>query len=150
MNGYHSQVSIHAPARGATRCQKVMFQSTRPRGATSAHANVSIHAPARGATIGESNVDRAVRCFNPRARAGRDASSSSIRGQRLVVSIHAPARGATYGSCCGHPMTNCFNPRARAGRDTRDSWLAQLRLAGFNPRARAGRDPWRCSCNVRL
>ena len=58
----NNEVSIHAPARGATySCQMIVsysgFQSTRPRGARPAEARhapddrqVSIHAPARGAT----------------------------------------------------------------------------------------------------
>ena len=54
-------VSIHAPARGATRLRlltrpEIRFQSTRPQGARLGSAakyqavSVSIHAPARGAT----------------------------------------------------------------------------------------------------
>ena len=105
--GHHRpQVSIHAPARGATRFlihkhPYVVFQSTRPRGARPA-------GPCFGSIL---------RCFNPRARAGRDITvlkpleamvqfqSTRPRGARpddgarsLVtheVSIHAPARGAT-------------------------------------------------------
>ncbi len=79
-----------------------MFQSTRPRGARP-------H-PSQGFAL-------ALHCFNPRARAGRDApphppiievakfQSTRPRGARLgslperypylTVSIHAPARGAT-------------------------------------------------------
>ena len=56
-------VSIHAPARGATTVSPVcsiigMFQSTLPRGERQAQrypfavlTPVSIHAPARGATV---------------------------------------------------------------------------------------------------
>jgi len=56
------EVSIHAPAWGATRlpregCAPAGFQSTRPRGARLGHVDdfafqvaVSIHAPAWGAT----------------------------------------------------------------------------------------------------
>ena len=147
-----NQVSIHAPARGATAEQfpKIhifsQFQSTRPRGARrfrilsfSAVTAVSIHAPARGATSRRAHGASKSRCFNPRARAGRDAicvvrkrrrimfQSTRPRGARhssllyrwvpSLVSIHAPARGATLtapGFCCIH---GGFNPRARAGRD---------------------------------
>ncbi len=54
-------VSIHAPARGATRSsaiwnQSALFQSTRPRGARRDHQRFGINR----------------HCFNPRARAGRD------------------------------------------------------------------------------
>ena len=56
-------VSIHAPARGATNRQsqnqcRQKFQSTRPRGAR------------RGSAIPLARP----RCFNPRAREGRDMS----------------------------------------------------------------------------
>ena len=82
---YLMDVSIHAPARGATR--KAIEQkkeaegfNPRPRTGGDCHASesgkirgtVSIHAPARGATNGERWNDD---IFN--------------------VSIHAPARGAT-------------------------------------------------------
>ncbi len=81
-------VSIHAPARGATRDELVAPQrhrcsfNPRPRAGRDARRavaidhghDVSIHAPARGATT------RCVRCcaaddgFNPRPRAGGDCS----------------------------------------------------------------------------
>jgi len=102
---YKLNVSIHAPARGATTrrrrgCRCVVFQSTRPRGARQL-SNIFIPP-----------VER----FNPRARAGRDRNvpvfgrkfmfqSTRPRGARQLsihrdirsscVSIHAPARGAT-------------------------------------------------------
>ena len=80
-------VSIHAPARGATglkdgaaRVQNT-FQSTRPRGARRQwwhiavlKARVSIHAPARGATCDCYPRHLSARCFNPRAREGRDVT----------------------------------------------------------------------------
>ena len=80
----YSCVSIHAPARGATRFH--------PR--TGAPCKVSIHAPARGATPRKGDEIHHLDGFNPRPRAGGDwpwpnTSSGS------VVSIHAPARGAT-------------------------------------------------------
>ena len=79
------------------------FQSTRPCGArrTSSIAyrvpfNVSIHAPVRGATGDDRPILRKMqRCFNPRARTGRDV-------MRVV------------NGCC---WDSCFNPRARTGRD---------------------------------
>ena len=78
-----NEVSIHAPARGATLTKDEtgalpVFQSTRPRGAR--------HAAGNGRPL--------RRCFNPRAREGRDLSSSRGRAES-GVSIHAPARGAT-------------------------------------------------------
>ncbi len=145
-----ARVSIHAPARGATGLQRDMFNKlvvsihAPARGATS-HVGpvadlgaVSIHAPARGATCTGRCARRLTRCFNPRARAGRDAAQSGA----------------------GSPASS-FNPRARAGRD-RGKGCARVHQSfqstrprgarrgqslprddprgGFNPRARAGRD----------
>ncbi len=55
-------VSIHAPARGATEggnCESQLHQ-------------VSIHAPARGATSADATEHADNQCFNPRPRAGGD------------------------------------------------------------------------------
>ena len=77
-------ISIHAPARGATREQALpfkpdIFQSTLPRGERRIFLQfqipyfvISIHAPARGAT-----------------------KSTFLHSIWLAISIHAPARGAT-------------------------------------------------------
>ena len=102
-----SDVSIHAPARGATGRQHHDRRLCM----------VSIHAPARGATKSlprfwamrgcfnprarEGRDTRtklqvtAIKCFNPRAREGRDCGEYPHAG-RDNVSIHAPARGATW------------------------------------------------------
>ena len=104
-NGW--QVSIHAPAWGATwsgssglRAGRG-FQSTRPRGARRLRRPeigrvrvVSIHAPAWGAT----------------RHGARDNA-------HRVVSIHAPAWGATTTRWWRSPTVLSFNPRARVGRD---------------------------------
>ncbi len=78
-------VSIHAPVRGATSVRRADRQMRR----------VSIHAPVRGATPSRCCHHATRRCFNPRARAGRDQPARC----RLALAI------------------KCFNPRARAGRD---------------------------------
>ena len=79
-----AQISIHAPARGATqtlcdRRRAGRFQSTLPHGERRAEmdffiqqAQISIHAPAQGAT--------ALR---------------EHRSYQTAISIHAPAQGAT-------------------------------------------------------
>ena len=102
----HQPVSIHAPARGATwrHCRAwsiPRFQSTRPHGARRSmwkpylpRGCVSIHAPARGATCTRWRRPRKPRCFNPRARTGRDPPQARPAGPRCR-----------------------FNPRARTGRD---------------------------------
>ncbi len=84
---------------GLTETFKLLFQSTRPHGAR----------PAVG------DRWRGPRCFNPRARMGRD-NRRAYFGSECIVSIHAPAWGATGGSA-GLPDPARFNPRARMGRD---------------------------------
>jgi len=169
---HHTKVSIHAPARGATLSVQVAlsvpvkFQSTRPRGARPVPIqhkhngkHVSIHAPARGATFLSRRVTRPLPCFNPRARAGRDANSwnsvcfdrgfnpraragrdgiSCLQHSRCIVSIHAPARGATRIPCGYSPFPKFQSTRPRGAR--RSAWRLQEKLSRFNPRARAGRD----------
>ena len=90
-----NKISIHAPARGATRCSPFRladhntFQSTLPRGERRSIAlividgpeYISIHAPARGATLTVHSFCR-------------------LR----IISIHAPARGATSILSKIHPM----------------------------------------------
>ena len=77
-------VSIHAPAKGAT-CEV---------GSINVEVIVSIHAPAKGATISAIDMLCICICFNPRAREGRDMIILKDRHCNLV-SIHAPAKGAT-------------------------------------------------------
>ena len=100
-------VSIHAPARGATRAVR-----RQPW-----NAQVSIHAPARGATATRRPPCSTSRGFNSRARKGRD-ESRLYHGLGREVSIHAPARGATYAIMSHKPTRGGFNSRARKGRDS--------------------------------
>ena len=135
-------VSIHAPARGATRAA----------GSRRTVGRVSIHAPARGATH-VSQLASALAAFQstrPRgarllslaiARSGKpEFQSTRPRGARpstqtvsngaWKVSIHAPARGATRNSAPNSSSAG-FNPRAREGRDAdalRDKLSAQVSI----------------------
>ena len=59
---FSQPVSIHAPAWGATRYRPLLIVND----------NVSIHAPAWGATCTCAPYAPCPRCFNPRARVGRD------------------------------------------------------------------------------
>ena len=123
------RVSIHAPAKGATR--RIARLRGLPKGfnpraregrdlrcalPSSALSAVSIHAPAKGATWGAGSAP----C--PK-----------------VVSIHAPAKGATARSLWPAARIPSFNPRAREGRDLYQS-LRPATFKCFNPRAREGRD----------
>ena len=115
-------VSIHAPAWGATRLRyracrlRSEFQSTHPRGVrrrrdreTIRHAHVSIHAPAWGAT----RQERRRRMPRP-------------------VSIHAPAWGATQGSAS---IRSCRN------------WFQSTHPRGVRRRNQKGKAP---SCRVSI
>lgn len=61
----YSDVSIHAPARGATKFQAGMFYASV----------VSIHAPTRGATFGPGRTVEETTGFNPRTHTGCDSTS---------------------------------------------------------------------------
>ena len=100
-------ISIHAPARGATveelkrKIAEYGFQSTLPRGERQIPAPrekgrkyISIHAPARGATGKGGSYDKIWRNFNPRSREGSDQKWTR-HYTAWLISIHAPARGAT-------------------------------------------------------
>ena len=128
-----TSVSIHAPARGATRGETRPGQgdrgfNPRPRAggdgdfvdASGYGLFVSIHAPARGATVALRPV-----------------------GGRVVVSIHAPARGATTNQCHPSAAPARFNPRPRAGGDAliSDLWPAVALFQSTPPRG--GRPRWR-------
>ena len=170
---------------------RAKFQSTRPRGARLpvrrrrvVRRGVSIHAPARGATRSCTGRRSLWRCFNPRAREGRDPcrpcrpwrlrrfnphareGRDGGRGVRRAleggVSIHAPARDATSTCLRVSSSPSRFNPRAREGRDVdtppdkqggkpvsihapaRDATcvdgVSARAARSFNPRAREGRD----------
>ena len=85
-----TQISIHAPARGATvkeLCEIVWgeFQSTLPRGErrvflchVTDNRSISIHAPARGATKQAAAPFRNCSYFNPRSREWSDGTKMFI------------------------------------------------------------------------
>ena len=124
-----AQVSIHAPAKGATRIEMVDINQ----------AFVSIHAPAKGATFTAAKHIDELRFQSTRPRRARQtdalpsATSSGVsihapaKGATIVtakiefeqslVSIHAPAKGATQGVKRDCKRIKSFNPRARDGRD---------------------------------
>ena len=123
------EVSIHAPARGATCAElggghPVFGFNPRSRARSDCQARcfnvekvlVSIHAPARGATTWR-----------------------RPHQQTPPVSIHAPARGATVQQALELIAKLGFNPRSRARSDT--IWWTTLPIvSSFNPRSRARSD----------
>ena len=76
---------------------------------------VSIHAPVMDAKLHELSLRFLHRCFNPRARDGREISSGAAPSLPSV-SIHAPVMDANY---IGRMPVDqiSFNPRARDGRE---------------------------------
>ena len=100
------EVSIHAPTRGATSVltptsSASSFQSTRPRGARHNLLrtvrkikcfNPRAHAGRDVTLIKTTTRDKS---FNPRAHAGRDRPAGTAPAA-VAVSIHAPTRGATH------------------------------------------------------
>ncbi len=99
-------VSIHAPARGATRpasAAKWWWTSFNPRART---GRDDIRLWRRRTPV----------CFNPRARTGRDAGCPASAGRRHKFQSTRP-HGARPCCGCAFAARNSFNPRARTGRD---------------------------------
>ena len=147
------QVSIHAPAKGATYGKHIKHQQ---------HI-VSIHAPAKGATMTawslvtmrkfQSTRPRRARqktafrhvdipCFNPRAREGRDIIEG-LKNAVAKVSIHAPAKGATLFLDATLNVRYGFNPRAREGRDSERYCQVIVDRMFQSTRPRRARLAWR-------
>ncbi len=122
-----SEVSIHAPARGAT------WQRPTPED----FHNVSIHAPARGATA-TCGKSRAALSFNSRAREGRDLNTvMDMREHRFQFTR---PRGARRIAAREHKPKGKFQfTRPRGARHEPARLLFNLRHS-FNSRAREGRD----------
>ena len=103
-----SIISIHAPARGATRHNVLhpswhMISIHAPaRGATShfermnLSGSISIHAPARGATYAVSFLSALLKRFQSTLPRGERHEQDRFTIPCTIISIHAPARGATY------------------------------------------------------
>ena len=121
-------ISIHAPAKGATR-------QPRPLGK---FKGISIHAPAKGATASGNGYYLFNRDFNPRSREGSDRRIPSVYYQPYI-SIHAPAKGATIDVDCVVCPHCDFNPRSREGSDVKRQ-PTKIRYTDFNPRSREGSD----------
>ena len=101
----------------------LLFQSTRPRGA---RPQAPHEAPEN------------CRCFNPRARVGRDNLDASLCHQFGKFQSTRP-RGARLLLFFIPVSYTGFNPRARVGRDMSFVINSTL-IISFNPRARVGRD----------
>ena len=122
------QVSIHAPAGGATvlRWPKSPGWSCfnpRPRRGGDLHPDKldePFHwfqsTPPQGGDPSPNQLPQTSASFNPRPRRGGDYTDTPT-GVQTNVSIHAPAGGATYPYSCASCRCCCFNPRPRRGGD---------------------------------
>ncbi len=143
-------VSIHAPARGATRVRRGLQEGSRgfnPRARTARDLRTSERLAMRWEL--QSTLPHEARrsswrrwdnhgCFNPRARTGRDAARDHAPLPNLV-SIHAPARGATP---LVPRLLEVLGVSIHApARGATSKWaLDECTCLRFNPRARTGRD----------
>ncbi len=121
-------VSIHAPARGATK----VLRLCRP------DYPVSIHAPARGATsiAGAIPWGSGVSIHAP----ARGATVYSHEGVSVVVVFQSTLpRGERPNPKWVRACYWCFNPRSRAGSDGVSISPGESSCS-FNPRSRAGSD----------
>ena len=128
-------ISIHAPAKGATSMDDRLIRIE----------TISIHAPAKGATAVPQFPIFHLHYFNPRSREGSDRAVLLIL-QHQTISIHAPAKGATDDAVKAAVDAENFNPRSREGSDNIIRKFGRSR-SHFNPRSREGSDP--CAGGVR-
>ena len=126
--GKRTFISIHAPAKGATR------PLTRP----SSSARYFNPRSREGSDVQRLLSKRTQYHFNPRSREGSDIEAAEP-ARSTNISIHAPVKGATQNCLTWQQSAEHFNPRSREGSDT-----DRFRLTGgtkyFNPRSREGSD----------
>ena len=102
-----SEVSIHAPAWGATLAHS---------GGAAELFNVSIHAPAWGATALARLAFSAIRRFNPRARVGRDAGTAEIIIAKQRFQSTRPRGARLYAKRLNVPPSEFQSTRPRGAR----------------------------------
>ena len=111
-----NKISIHAPARGATRHSEDLLSN----------GNISIHAPARGATMDQAKHDAKESNFNPRSREGSDGKSVKVIGNIYEFQSTLPRGERHRFRVRTDTVSNNFNPRSREGSD---EILAKLGLS---------------------
>ena len=143
-------ISIHAPARGATPidapiARRTRFQSTLPHG----ERRIDVHK--QQVFMGNFNPRSRTgsdgflgayffedRHFNPRSRTGSDMRIDDA-SRSSTISIHAPARGATtHWRLSNAAGTISIHAPARGATITVSSRISAGR--NFNPRSRTGSD----------
>ena len=112
-------ISIHAPAKGATKLLDTfpyILPYFNPRSREGSDVErlfrfpvlrpISIHAPAKGATKRVFALGKYLHHFNPRSREGSDPEPDPEPEPLFPISIHAPAKGAT--SCDTHKRAHSY------------------------------------------
>ena len=102
------QISIHAPAKGATGYVLRILHSS----------GISIHAPAKGATLWCHRISFPL-YISIHAPAKGATSHRALWHLSADISIHAPAKGATRVAAQRKQRAGDFNPRSREGSDQR-------------------------------
>ena len=123
------QVSIHAPARGATVRETdyvsdpAGFNPRTREGCDGYGILISSEfcrfnpRTREGCDKQKTKYCSGQNGFNPRTREGCDTTAPAFTTKAIYVSIHAPARGATFNRYAV-AATDCgFNPRTREGCD---------------------------------
>ncbi len=107
-----TQISIHAPAKGATMTAPICLMDS----------GISIHAPAKGATEW---LDKLISAYGISIHAPAKGATwweGAAWLGKAKISIHAPAKGATIAAMTVTILCFNFNPRSREGSDGR-GWL---------------------------
>ena len=123
-----SDISIHAPTRGATKTPIEIALGV----------DISIHAPTRGAT--NSPVSNKIfDIFQSTLPRGERRCRERFKEWAEQISIHAPTRGATRLKAGGVRKWKDFNPRSHEGSDKEIIQVLTL-TCNFNPRSHEGSD----------
>ncbi len=144
-------VSIHAPARGATRNTRAPDRRPacfNPRSRTGSDAVAA--APVPPPPVFQSTLPHGERpsrdvfhiddhVFQSTLPHGERRPNAVPPARDNGVSIHAPARGATHNGSKNTVAACRFNPRSRTGSDPLTPHKIS-NLQCFNPRSRTGSD----------
>ena len=148
-----NQISIHAPARGATKLStnnlpaSLYFNPRPPRGGrqlctktTSIVSSFQSTPPARGATSWRQTA-RNLSIFQstPPARGATRRPGSAC--QRCRISIHAPREGGDHRICANKRKSRGFQSTPPARGATDGAICRRRSMGNFNPRPPRGGRP---------
>ena len=127
----NGKISIHAPAKGATRGARQLLNGTpyfNPRSR-------------EGSDLWISSTSRSSRTFQSTLPRRERRCKQYARGSRLPISIHAPAKGATIKARWneGYTLISIHAP-AKGATSCRVNQNAQLRISIHAPAKGATRD----------